>query len=84
MVTPFHADGSVNEEAAVALARHLLEQRLARAGGRRHDRRGGDADRRGAGPTSVRLIGGELGGEGRSSRARAPTTRATPSHLTEA
>jgi 4-hydroxy-tetrahydrodipicolinate synthase len=25
MVTPFHADGSVNEEAGVAIARHLLE-----------------------------------------------------------
>ena len=31
MVTPFRADGSVNEEAAVALGRHLLAQRLARA-----------------------------------------------------
>ena len=25
MVTPFRADGSVNDEAGVALARHLLE-----------------------------------------------------------
>ena len=24
MITPFHADGSVNEDAAVAIARHLL------------------------------------------------------------
>ena len=52
MVTPFHADGRVNEDAAVALAQHLLGQRLPRARRRGHDRRGRDADRRRAGPAS--------------------------------
>ena len=50
MVTPFHADGRVNDDASVAMAKHLLAQRLPRAGRGGHDRRGRDADRRRAGP----------------------------------
>ena len=48
MVTPFRADGSVNEEAAVALGRHLLANGSHGLVVVRHDRRGGDDDRRGA------------------------------------
>ena len=79
MITPFHADGSVNEEAAVALARHLLANGSHGLVRGRHDGRGRDAHRRRAGPAGRADRRRGRRRRGRSSPARAPTTRATPS-----
>ena len=46
MVTPFDADGRVDEEAAVRLMHHLVEHGSDGLVDVRHDRRGLDADRR--------------------------------------
>ena len=84
MVTPFRADGSVDEEAAVAHRPAPARQRLARAGRRRHDRRGGDDDRRGA-PRLVALIVARAGRRGRRSSAGTGSNDTRHAvHLTEA
>ena len=48
IVTPFDAEGKVNEESFVALMAPPRRERLGRVRRGRHDRRGLDADRRGA------------------------------------
>ena len=78
MVTPFAADGSVDEEAAVALGRHLLangSHGLVVCGTTGEAATLADDEHIGM----VELIASELGGEGSWWPARAPTTRATRS-----
>ena len=78
MVTPFRADGEVNDEAAVALGRHLLQHGsdgLVVAGTTGEGATLSDEEQ----TELVRLIAGELGSEGSWWPARAPTTRATRS-----
>ena len=83
MVTPFRADGSVDEEGAVAIGRHLLANGSHGLGRGRHHGRGGDDDRRGAPRPHRADRRASSGTRASSSAARAPTTRATPIHLTE-
>ena len=80
IVTPFDADGRFDEEAFVALHRHVVRARLRRRRGLRHDGRGVDARRRGA-PARRRAGGRRRSRTGRpSSPARA---RTTPRHAVE-
>ena len=78
MVTPFRADGSVDEESAVAIGRHLLangSHGLVVAGTTGEAATMTDEEHLGL----IELIARELGDEASSSAAPGPTTRATPS-----
>ena len=67
MVTPFGADGAIDEDAFVSLARHLLDEGGSDgAGGGRHHRRGLDDERR----REVPPVGARGGRGGRRARDR--------------